>query len=229
MNGVKNAFAIFGLSKFGYRMALSLFEGGSTVIAVDINERKVQKISESVSNAVCADLMDWDVMDHIGAFDVDVAIIGLRHSFDAEVLLTNHLKKHTDVAKIIAQVDTDEKGEALRLMGADLIVFPEKDMADRVVKQLTMSSDLVDLISLSPNAAIIEMLAPDTFIGRSLIQLKIRSKHNVHVVGIKHHDKEREDVIIAPSPDAKFLPADTMLLLGNTENLKKFNEDMQRT
>jgi len=226
MAKIKRSFGVLGLSKFGYRTAMGLFRAGATVIAVDTNEHLVEKISQNVTKAVTADAMDFEVLERIGIFDVDVAIIGFRSSFDATVLLTNRIRKDTRVSRIIAQVDTDEKEEVLRLMGADIVVFPERDIADRLVKRLAMDN-LVEHIPLSPDVSIIEVPVPEDFIGKSLAELKIRAKHHVYVLGIqrKKPDKEKEDVLISPPADTSFLPGDTMLVLGKIENLRKFTRD----
>lgn len=228
MAEIKDSFAVLGLSKFGFRTAVSLFNLGAKVVAVDRNENLVQKISTSVTKAVCADVLDREILEYIGVPYVNVAIIGLRHAFDVAVLLVNYLKRHTKVERIVAQVDTDEKLEALRILGVDTVVFPEKDIADRVVKQLTMPN-LVEHISISPEATIIEVSCPDKFVGRSLTELEIRTRYNVYVIGIKRYSTQstEPEVMIAPGPETRFQPGDTMLLLGSTENLIVFTQNME--
>jgi len=227
MAEIKDSFAVLGLSKFGFRTAVSLFNLGAKVVAVDRNESLVQKISTNVTKAVCADVLDKEILEYVGVPYVSVAIIGLRHAFDVAVLLVNYLKRHTNVERIVAQVDTDEKAEALRILGVDTVVFPEKDIADRVVKQLTMP-DLVEHISISPEATIIEVPCPDSFVGRSLTELEIRNRYNIYVIGIKRYFPERiePEVMIAPGPDTRFQAGDTMLLLGSTKNLIVFTQNL---
>lgn len=219
----KKTFAVLGLSTFGYRVAVSLYRDGATVIAVDREETIVQKISPNVSKAITVDLMNWDVLSHIGVLDVDVAVIGLRTSFDVEVILTYNLKKHSDIKTIVAQVDTNEKAEALSLIGADIIVFPEKDMAERIMKRLTVP-DLVEYISLTPDTSIIEVAVPQRFVGKSMIDLQIRTKFNIYVVGIKNTSDggKTPEISIAPNPQTQFKKNDIMLLLGNRKKLNSF-------
>ncbi len=224
---MSNSYAVLGLSKFGYRVAVSLSSMGNKVIVVDRDERIIQKIADSVMKAVCANIMDYEVLEQIGVFSVDTVIIGFRRAFDVAVLLVNHLKRHTDVNTIIAQVDTDEKQEALRLLGVDLTVFPERDRADRLVQQLTMPN-LVDHIPLASNAAIIEVPCPKKFEGKSLIELKIRTVYNIYVIGIRHKgaSETQQDVLIAPPPDFRFRKGDILILLGDTESLRNFTQDI---
>ncbi len=223
----KKTYCVLGLSKFGHRLATSLFELGATVIAVDKNELLIQKTAPNVTKAVCADVMDWEVMNHIGVANADVAIIGLPHDFDVTVLLVLYLNK-AGVPEIIAQVDSEEKSEALMLLGVKRVVWPEKDIADRLVKQLAVPS-LVEQISISPDVALIEIPCPDQFIGKSLIDLKIRQKYNIYVIGLKRPSTDvpgQFKTIIAPKATMRFQKGDTMLALGNTKDLVEFTNSM---
>jgi len=221
----KKMYAVLGLSKFGYRLAVSLYKAGATVIAIDKNESLVQQISSEVTTARVADLLNWEVLEQVGVLKVDTVIIGTRHAFDVATLLTYKLKKQGNIKNLIVQVDSDEKAETLKLIGADIVVFPEKDIADKLYKQLT-SPNLVDHISLTSDAGIIEVPAPKNFIGKSLVELKIRNEYDVYVVGVKHKadNKESSDITIAPSPNEIFKEGDTLLLLGKIEKLEKFME-----
>ncbi len=223
MNNVKESYAILGLSKFGYRMGVSLYQAGATVLAVDQSETLIHKISDDVTKAVVADLTDFEALEHIGVFDVGVAVIGLRRSFDVAVLLTHRLRRQPKIKKIVAQVDTEEKAEALRILGADLVVFAEKDIADRVVSQLLVPN-LVEMIPLSEKAAIIEVPVPRSFIEMNMIDLQIRQKFNVYVIGIKNEMRApgQPEVAIAPPPTTQFKEGDVMLVLGELVNLERF-------
>ena len=230
MAKIKESFSVLGLSKFGYRTAVGLFEAGARVIAVDRDVHLVEKISQQVSLTVTADVMDWEVMDRFGVFDVDVVVIGFRKAFEAAVLLTHHMRKNTKVSRIIAQVDTYEKGEALRLMGVDTVIFPEQDIADRLVRRLTMP-DLVEHIPLSPDTAIIETAVPEGFTGKTLAELDIRARYKVSVLGIRHPGggEGAGEVIISPSATTRFQPGDMMLVLGRAEDLDRFARDNRKT
>ncbi len=219
------SYAILGLSRFGFRTAVSLFNAGNTVIAVDKNDKLISKIAPNVSKAICADLTDFELLEKLGILNVDIAIICMRHSFDVEVLLTTYIKKHTNVEKIIVQVDTDEKAMAIDLIGADMIVFPEKDRAERLVKQLT-TPDLVEHFYLSNDTSLIELPVPQKFIYKTLIETRIRSNFNVYIIGIKKVNENGKilETIIAPAPDYKFEKMDRLLVLGKSKDIENFVE-----
>ncbi|NDY42379.1 TrkA family potassium uptake protein [Dissulfurirhabdus thermomarina] len=219
MKKPSESFAVLGLSKFGFQVAAELCRAGADVLAADRDPRLVQQVANLAGRAVAADLMDFAALEHLGVFEMDTVVIGLRHSFDVSVLLVNHLRQHTGVRRVVAQVDTREKGEALRLMGADLVVFPERDMADRVARQLLLPN-LVDHIALSPETAIVEVPAPEGFVGKSLVELAIRSRFGVYVIGVKRAGDE--EVTIAPPPSIRFRAGDTLLVLGRRDDLDRF-------
>jgi trk system potassium uptake protein TrkA len=220
----KKSFAVVGLSRFGFRVATGLFSAGVDVLAIDHDDRLIQKIADRVTRAVRADALDQDILDHLGVFEVDAVVIGFRSSFDAAVLLTMMLrKKNTDI-EIIAQVDTDEKAEALCQVGVDVTVFPERDIADRLVKRL-MTPDLVEHMELAPDVAVIEMAVPSSFIGKSLAELDIRAQHEVHVIGIVEPGDGGigKKVLVAPPAKTIFREGEVLLLLGKIANLNRFS------
>jgi trk system potassium uptake protein TrkA len=219
----KKSYAVVGLSKFGFRVATGLFRTGAEVVASDRDERLVQMISDSVSQAVQADVLDFDTLEHLGVFDVDAVIIGFRNSFDAAVLLTLTLRKRREDIYIVAQVDTDEKAEALSRVGADTTAFPERDIADRLVKRLTMP-DLVEHLALSADVNIVEVAVPHEFVGKSIAEMDVRAKYHVHVIGIlqpAEGDVGRH-VLMAPPASTRFREGDKVLLLGKTEHIERF-------
>ena len=225
----KGSFAVIGLSKFGYRVATGLFDSGVDVLAVDRDDHLVQKIADNVTRAVQADAMDEETLEHLGVFDVEAVIIGFRNSFDAAVLLTMMLRKKSDGIHIIAQVDTEEKAEALRQVGGNVTVFPERDIADRLVKRL-MTPDLVEHMELAPDVAVVEIVVPTDFLGKSLAELGIRAKHGVHVIGVVHPGDgvKKKEVVVAPPADTVFHEGEVLLLLGKIENLGSFKDLYQR-
>jgi len=219
----KKSFAVVGLSKFGYRVATGLFGGGVDVIAIDRDDQLIQKIADQVTRAVRADAVDEEILEHLGVFDVDVVVIGFRSSFDAAVLLTMMLRKKREDIHIIVQVDTDDKAEALHHVGANVTVFPERDIADRLVKRLR-TPNLVEHIPLTSDFAIVEVEVPPSFVGKSLSELDIRARYQVQVIGIiqgTNHVEEKK-VVIAPPAYSLFEKNDVALVLGKTESLERF-------
>jgi trk system potassium uptake protein TrkA len=221
----EKSFAVVGLSRFGFQVATGLFSAGADVLTIDRDDNIIQKIADRVTRAVRTDALDEEVLEHLGVFEVDTVVIGFRNSFDAAILLSIMLRKNNEGIEIIAQVDTDEKAEALHQVGVDVTVFPERDIADRLVKRL-MTPDLVEHMELAPDVAVIEMEVPKGFIGKSLVELDVRAQHEVHVIGIIEPGDRVSDrkVIFAPPANTVFRQGEIVLLLGKIANLKRFTE-----
>jgi trk system potassium uptake protein TrkA len=219
----KKTIAVVGLSRFGFQVATGLFSAGFDVLAIDRDRGLIQKIADRVTRAAEADAMDEEVLEHLGVFEVDVVVIGFRSSFDAAVLLTMRLRKGSPDIQIIAQVDTDDKAEALRQVGGDVTVFPERDIADRLVRRLA-KPDLVEHIELTPDVAVIEVEVPESFVGKSLAELGIRTKHGVHVIGVVSPGAggQEKRVVIAPPADTTFSGGEILMLLGKIDSLNRF-------
>lgn len=223
MGSKKGSFAVLGLSRFGYRVATGLFSSGADVLAVDRDDRLVQKIADRVTRAARADVLDEEVVEHLGVFDVDAAVIGFRSSFDAAVLVTMMLRRRREDIRIIAQVDTDEKAAALQQVGGDVTVFPERDIADRLVRRL-ITPDLVEHMDLAPDVAVVEMAVPSEFVGRSLAELGIRARHQVHIIGVIEPDDgvHEKRVLVAPPAETVFRPGELLLVLGKIDKIERF-------
>ncbi|MFC2171169.1 potassium channel family protein [Acidobacteriota bacterium] len=227
---MSDSYVFCGLSTVSIHAAGKLHSLGMEVLGIDRNKDFIQKVSGSVTKAVCADLRDKEVLRSIGVLDCDVAVIGLRHNFDVAVILV-HMFKKAGLKQIVAQVDCDDEEEAIRVVGATHVVFPERDAADRLVKTLTLPG-LVERITLTEDAGVIEVACPKAFVGKSLIDLKIRAKYGVHVVGIRKASDPRASrasrTILAPDPETHFDEGDMILALGHGRQLTSFAAELSR-
>lgn len=230
MSRIRESYAVLGLSRFGYRMAVGLYQAGASVVAVDKDEVVVQRIAQHVTKAVEADAVDLDVLTHVGVFEADTVVIGFRGAFDAAVLLAHHLRTEHPVIRVIAQVDTEPKGAALRALGVQEVVLPESDIADRWVRRLA-HPDIVDRIPLGADAEIIEMAVPPGFVGRSPRALQIRQRFGVYVLATKRTlpDEEEAQVRVMGDPDVPLEAGTTMLVVGATPDVRRFAREIRRT
>ena len=220
---MKRVFTIVGMGTFGAQTAQALYEAGATVLAIDNDEKEIEKVTDYVTKAYCANVLDEDSIRAAGAFDADAAIIAVRRRFDVTVLAT-HLFKSQGFKEIIAVVDSRQEASAIEHVGATYIVFPERDTAQRLARNLTMP-DLAEQIPLGPDVGIIEVDCPPAFEDKSLIELNLRKKHGVNVIAIKRRSgtfAERVIVEAAPNPMNPLRPGDVLVLLGKSERLSEF-------
>ena len=211
--------AVIGISSFGYFLALDLARQGADVMAIDIHEDKIEKIKPFVQKAVIADGTDKATLEALGLEDVDGVVVSLGH-IEASVLATLHLKE-LKVKKIIAKALSEEHGKILDMIGATSVVFPEKDMANRVARMVT-HENILDLVPLASGYSIIEMAPPASFLHKTLGELDLRRRFGFQVIVIK--EMVPENVVLVPTADYVIKDSDVLVMLGSDEDLSKMKK-----
>ena len=224
-HGRRASVVVVGLGTFGFQTATVLYEGGANVLAIDRVEGKIDEISNSVTKAICVDVTHTDALRANGAFDMDVAVVALRRHFDASVLATHALRKE-GVEEILVQVDTEQEAEAIVAVGATSAVFPERDMAERIARNILVPG-IIDYLPLGADVAIIEAPTPGSFIGKTLIELNVRSQFGITVIAITSQAGGTESVEVAPPPDQPLTGGGNLVVIGKTQQLEEFRKQVQ--
>lgn len=211
-------FMVIGLGNFGFNVASALSKAGKQVIAVDLNSKKAEEISDKVRKAVTVDIRDKKALSElISSNKVDVAIVSLGNRLEASILATVYLKE-LEVGRIIAKASNEDHGTILRAVGANEVIFPEQEMAHKLAMRL-VSPNFIDYIPMAEEYGIIELAVPDEFIGKTLIELQLRNKYNVEVIAIKNVISNK--FIIVPGGNYKIEPDTVMVIVGKSEDIKK--------
>ncbi|MBP7332882.1 MAG: TrkA family potassium uptake protein [Firmicutes bacterium] len=211
-------FAVIGLGRFGSSLALTLARMGYDVLAVDTNEEKVNNIMDRVTHAVQVDAMDEQALRALGIRNFDVVIVAIGQDVQSNILVTVMLKD-MGVKKVVSKAITELHGKVLERVGADKVIFPERDMGVRVAQAL-VSKNIMDQINLSPDYSIIEMTAPDGLSGKTLAEGALRVKHGVTVLAIRRGN----DVIISPGAKQVVREGDVLVVVGRNNKLKDLEE-----
>ncbi|MCL6638246.1 MAG: TrkA family potassium uptake protein [Firmicutes bacterium] len=211
-------FAVIGLGRFGTSVALTLSKMGYDVLAVDTNEDKVNGIIEYVTHAVQVDAMDEQALKALGIRNFDVVIVAIGQDIQTNILVTVMLKE-MGVKNVVSKAVTALHGKVLERVGADKVVFPERDMGVRVAHAL-VSRNIMDQISLSPDYSIVELVAPAEFVGKSLAESAVRMKHGVTVLAIRRGS----EVIISPGAGQTVRDGDVLVVIGRNERLRNLEE-----
>jgi trk system potassium uptake protein TrkA len=211
-------FAIIGLGRFGTSVALTLSRMGYDVLAVDTCEEKINNIIEHVTHAVQVDAMDEQALKALGIRNFDVVIVAIGQDVQSNVLVTVMLKE-MGVKTVVSKAQSELHGKVLEKVGADKIVFPERDMGVRVAHAL-VSKNILDHINLSPHHSIIELIAPTEFVGKTLAESALRMKHGVTVLAIRRGD----DIIISPGAKQVIKENDILVVVGRNERLQSLEE-----
>jgi len=219
-------FVVIGLGRFGQRLAKELTEAGHEVIAIDSREALVEHIRDEVALAVCLDATDPEALKSQGVDEMDTAIVAIGEAFEANALATATLKA-LGVGRVISRASTDIQRRILNRIGADQVVFPEEEMAVRLASQLT-NPQIIDHVELSEGHGLVQILAPEVWIGRTLAEIDLRKKYEVNLVAIKRPVKKQtpegeeiveEQVLDLPMPHTTIREGDVLVLVGATESL----------
>ncbi|ODG92223.1 MULTISPECIES: TrkA family potassium uptake protein [Bacillaceae] len=214
---MKKQYAVIGLGRFGSGIVNTLLQHGNEVLVIDINEDRINQFADTATHAVIADSTNDEALKAIGIGNFDTVIVAIGNDMQSSILTTlvlNELK----IDKIVAKALNKRHGEVLKKVGADWVIYPEKNMGERVAHQL-MSPNVLNFIELAQNYSIEEIKLPSKMVGKSLKELNIRVEFNLTVIAIKS-----EGVVnISPSPDEIIHEGDVLVMIGENRDLHRFS------
>lgn len=209
---------VMGLGEFGYCLARELYRKGCEVVAVDLDEDKIQDIADDVTQAFIGDIRDENVLKEIGAGDFDLAVIGTSSSLETSILATVILKE-LGCPRIIAKAKTKLQGRTLKKVGADQVIYADENLALRLAQSIA-ETKMLDLIHFSEEYSIAEMKVPESFVGKSVGELNLRQRYNVNIIAIQHVNEKLNPLV---KVNTTFASGDVMLLIGDNDNLEAIN------
>lgn len=212
-------FIIIGIGKFGESIATNLYKMGHDVLAVDIDEERVQYIANKVTHAVQADATEEGTLEALGVKHFDGAVVTIGESVQASILITL-LCKELGIRHVLAKAQNELHAKVLYKIGADRVVFPERDMGLRVAHSL-VSTSFLDYIELTPDYSIVELKAAKDWQGKSLKDLNIRAKYGINIMAIKQDDK----VVVSPAADDTIQRDDVLVVIGKARDINRFQEN----
>ncbi|AIQ65509.1 potassium uptake system protein [Paenibacillus stellifer] len=211
----KKQYAIIGMGRFGSSVARALSGMGYDVLAIDADEQRVQEISAIVTHAVSADSTDEEALRALGIRNFDVVVVAIGEDIQSSILTTLILKD-LGVPVILVKAKSELHGKVLSKIGADKVIYPERDMGTRVAHHLA-SPNILEYIELSPDYSILEMKAAAPMIGRNLQELDIRAKFRCNVIAIRRGD----EMNITPNADDRLTRGDVLVIVGHKDSLTK--------
>lgn len=226
----RRSFAVLGLGNFGQNVAEALIRAKAEVLAIDSNSERIEEMSDMVTQSLTADVTDVKALHAAGLDAVDSAIVSIGENIEASVLAVMILKE-MDVPEIIAKATNLLHAKILDKVGADRVVFPEREAAIDLVGELT-AVRVLNYFQLAEGISVVEVPAPADIIGKTLRETKLRNKFNVNVIALKHrkleldkegvgHEEAYYDVLV--TPDHEVGKDDTLVILGRDEDLKKLD------
>lgn len=215
--------AVIGLGNFGFNLAKTLAEKGVQVLAIDKDEELVDEIKDMVSYAVVADALDKEAMVSLDLEHMDAVVVGLGQ-IDTSVLVTLFLKE-LNIKEIIVKATSEDHQKILEILGATLVVFPEKDVAIRTANRL-VSPNVIDFLPLAPDYSIAEVKPLEEFEGKTLADIGLRSNYGLEVIAIKGGNEKvagaTKGFAFIPSPGYRIKRDDVLIVLGEDKKLESF-------
>lgn len=213
-------FVVIGMGRFGTAVAKKLCELGHEVLAIDEDEARIQDITESVTHAVIADAKEERVLSSLGVRNYDCAILAIGSDIADSVLITMALKD-LGLKEIICKAGELRHKKILLKIGADRVIIPEYESGTKLAVQIA-KLNLIEYLELTEKYGLSEMNVPKKWISHTLVDLNLRRRHGITVVGIKQ-EKDDEDFNMLPSPDYRFCAGDIIVLIGKREDIDEIS------
>jgi trk system potassium uptake protein TrkA len=221
----EKVYAVFGLGTFGLEVCKVLSEKGGRVIAVDVNEKLIDRVKDTVTQAILIDSTDEESIRSAPLTEVDVAVVGIGDDMESSILTTAILKK-IGLPYIISRAINDIHAQVLKQVGATEVLFIEIEEGRRLAQRL-ISPDVLDRIPISQNQTLAELVTPPQLAGRALYKIDLRKKFGVSVISIKRKktiiddqgSPRIEELVIQPTPTTVLEKEDILVVVGKDEDI----------
>lgn len=212
-----NRFCVIGLGNFGFHVARTLYEAGNEVVAIDLDQEKVQRVQDHASYAIIGDAANKEFLTGQGVDEMDAVVVSTGERSHLATLITLYLKE-LKIPRILVKAISEDHGRILEKVGATEVIFPEKDMAIKIARGLS-SPNILEFIPLAEEYSITEAGPPSHFLGKSLIELDLRKKYQVTIIGIK--DVLTDQFMLVPPPTHIIKDSDLLIFIGKSVDVEK--------
>ncbi len=212
----KKQFIVVGVGRFGLSVIETLSRQGVEVLAIERNEEKLEQIADIVVQAVCADAADPEVLGQIGARNFDGAVVTMGKELETSILVTIQLKE-LGIPYVMVKATNALGGRVLKKVGADKVIFPEREMGIRVGNELA-SGNYFEAKAISEEHSIVDIPVREEWAGKKMEDLPVYRGGNIGVIGVR----TEEGPIIFPEPGYVIRETDILIVLGENQRLRKF-------
>ena len=213
---MKKEFVVIGLGRFGGSIVRELVKQGANVMAIDTDSERVDEYARIATQSVVADTTEEETIKSLGLWNFEHVIVAIGEDIQSSILTTLILKE-LGVAQITVKAQNDYHEKVLRKIGADFVVHPERDMGIRIANNM-MSNSVLDYLEISSEHSIMEIKANEKIAGHSLIELDVRAKYGVNIVGITRGD----EIMISPAATERIQVGDILLMIGADVDINRF-------
>ena len=207
---------IIGLGRFGRHMAKKFSEQNNDVMAIDINEERINNVLSVVTNALIGDATNEQFMETIGVRDFDLCVVAIGDNFQSS-LETTALLKDLGAKFILARASRDVHAKFLLRNGADDVIYTEKETAERLAVKYG-SDNIFNYIELNDEYSIYEIAVPAAWLNKSILKVNVRSKYGISILATK----QGNNIFPLPKPEHVFTDSESLMILGKNEDVSRF-------
>ena len=206
-------YLVIGCGRFGSSVAKKMCQLGNEVMVIDKDEDSINNIAELVTHTAIVDVTEERDLKSIGLGNFDVVIVAISSDIRASIMATV-MAKEMGVPKVVCKAKDELQAKVLYKIGADKVVFPERDMGIRLAYNLA-SENILDQINLDPEYSIMEIVTPTNWVGKTIIELNLRAKYDITVLAVK----TQSGLKVMPSPNYKMQEKNILIIIGNTDKI----------
>ena len=211
--GKDKQYIVIGCGRFGSSVAKKMCQLGNEVMVIDKDEDSINNIAELVTHTAIVDVTEERDLKSIGLGNFDVVIVAISSDVRASIMATV-MAKEMGVPKVVCKAKDELQAKVLYKIGADKVVFPEIDMGIRLAYNLA-SENILDQINLDPEYSIMEIVTPQNWVGKTIIELNLRAKYDITVLAVK----TQSGLKVMPSPNYKMQEKNILIIIGNTDKI----------
>ena len=212
-------YLVIGCGRFGSSVAKKMCQLGNEVMVIDKDEDSINNIAELVTHTAIVDVTEERDLKSIGLGNFDVVIVAISSDVRASIMATL-IAKEMGVSQIVCKAKDELQAKVLYKIGADRVVFPERDMGVRVAHNL-VSDNILDHIELDPEYSIVEIVTPTSWVGKTLVDLELRARYEITVLAIKNG----KSINVTPAPDEELKAGSILVVIGQSSNISSITSE----
>ncbi|MDO5716761.1 MAG: TrkA family potassium uptake protein [Tissierellia bacterium] len=210
-----NSYCVIGLGRFGMNVAKELIRLGHEVMVIDRDKNVLRQVTDMATYAIEADVLNEHALKEAGIGNCDCVIVGTAEEPQAAIMATM-IAKEMGVPMVVAKASSDLHARVLKRVGADKIIFPEKESGTRLA-HLVGNRGIVDFIPLEEDISIVELVPPESWLNKKLKELDLRNKFHISVIAIKNDTH----INAVPTADSKIKAGNTLIVIGESKDIER--------
>lgn len=208
---------VIGMGRMGRHLAKKMLQLGNDVMVVDSRAEIINSLSDVFTDSSICDCTNESVVVSLGVEDFDICFVTTGEDFESSLIITSLLKKH-GAKMIVAKTNQDIQAELLRKIGADEIVYPEVEIAEKLAIRYS-AKNILDFVPLTADYSIYEIPILQSWVGHTLMELEVRRKYQVNIIAVKNGNELNPNL----SADYRFRPDDHVIVIGRSGEVFKLS------